>query len=133
MNFAALAVAADGKGFDLIEIRPCGSGSELRLIRRQSDGQTDAILSLRTPFEVLERKALAELEEAGWDARFTTRGVKAYKPIPCTFQCERETTRRQRTGGATSATEFNRTPRESREEDWPKAWRRKPRYSWRAA
>lgn len=133
MNFAALAVAAGGKGFDLIELRPSGDGSELRLVRRQSGGQTDAILSLRTPFEALERKALADLEAAGWDAHFTTSGVKAYKPIPCTFQCEREVNRRPGPGWAPLSTGFKSSTREVREEDWPKAWRRAPKRHRRAA
>lgn len=80
LDVTLIAKLAGEIGYDLATLSPHGSGTRLACTRRVPGRDLeDACVDLDTPFDAVEFSALKAFEAAGWDVRFSTSGVRAYK------------------------------------------------------
>ncbi len=78
MNFAEIAVLAQKSGYDLITVEAMGPQTIVTCERRMSAKKEPWVEELDVNFSDIERTALEELTQAGLDARFTSKGIRAY-------------------------------------------------------
>lgn len=79
-DFEKIAKLAAEAGWDQLTLSPCGDKAWLECVCRKPGRRVDsACVELDAPFNAVEFKALKGFEAAGWDARFSTSGVRAYK------------------------------------------------------
>lgn len=77
MNFREIANLAQKSGYDLITVEAMGAQTLVTCERRMGSKEP-WVVELDANFDNLETTALAELTQAGLDARFTSKGIRAF-------------------------------------------------------
>lgn len=80
LDVTLIAKLAGEIGYDLATLSPHGDKTRLGCTRRVPGRDLeDACVDFDAPFDAVEFSALKAFEAAGWDVRFSTSGVRAYK------------------------------------------------------
>ncbi|HWQ99696.1 MAG TPA: hypothetical protein VN397_02500, partial [Candidatus Methylomirabilis sp.] len=80
LDLNLIARLAGEIGYDFVALAPHGNGTQLECTRRVPGRDLeDACVNFDAPFDTIEFRALKAFEAAGWDVRFSPKGVRAYK------------------------------------------------------
>ena len=113
-------------GYDMIDLKPEPFLGCVVVCSRRDGKRPTQFSGFRMDFGDVERAFLAELASAGWDTRFYDDHVTAYRDTIGRFDAERDEPISRNSGEPPLITEI-RHQRKDREEDWPEAYRRKPK------